>query len=108
MTEPVVDLPSTRGRVGLSAGVRPDPGGGWATRTAGALQTGQRIGASIGAAVLMTAYQLTAGPASAGTALQIALLTGIAVLALALLMAVQSLRQERVQQPSPPAYQAGT
>ena len=51
----------------------------------GALQTGQRIGASIGAAVLMTAYQLTSlGPA---------LLTGLALLGLALAMAVKAWRQ---------------
>lgn len=50
----------------------------------GALQTGQRIGASIGAAVAMTAYQLTSlGPA---------LLTGLVLLAAALAMAVAAWR----------------
>jgi EmrB/QacA subfamily drug resistance transporter len=50
----------------------------------GALQTGQRIGASIGAAVLMTAYQLTSlGPA---------LLTGLVLLGGALAMAVTAWR----------------
>jgi EmrB/QacA subfamily drug resistance transporter len=60
----------------------------------GALQTGQRIGSSIGAALLMTAYELTRGPASADRALQVALLTGLVFLAAALLMAIRSLRQE--------------
>lgn len=52
----------------------------------GALQTGQRIGASIGAAVAMTAYQLTSlGPA---------LLTGLVLLSTALAMAVLAWRQQ--------------
>ncbi|WP_028644022.1 MFS transporter [Nocardioides sp. URHA0020] len=60
----------------------------------GALQTGQRIGASIGAAVLVTVYQLAAdGSADAG--LRAALLTGAALVGLALLMAIRSLRQAR-------------
>ena len=59
----------------------------------GALQTGQRIGASIGAAVLVTVYQL-AGDASADTGLRAALLTGAALVSLALAMAVRSLRQQ--------------
>ena len=50
----------------------------------GALQTGQRIGASIGAAILMTAYQLTS--------LRPALLTGLVLLAAALAMAVKAWR----------------
>ncbi|KQW48004.1 MFS transporter [Nocardioides sp. Root1257] len=53
----------------------------------GALQTGQRIGASIGAAVLVTTYQLSGFRA--------ALLTGAALVSLALLMAIRSLRQAR-------------
>jgi len=60
----------------------------------GALQTGQRIGASIGAAVLMTTYQLTLGAAASGTALRVALTTGLVLLAVALLVAVRALRQE--------------
>jgi EmrB/QacA subfamily drug resistance transporter len=59
----------------------------------GALQTGQRIGASIGAAVLVTVYQL-AGDASADTGMRAALLTGAALVSLALAMAVRSLRQQ--------------
>jgi EmrB/QacA subfamily drug resistance transporter len=52
----------------------------------GALQTGQRIGASIGAAVLMSAYQLTSlGPA---------LLTGLVLLGTALAMALKDWRQQ--------------
>ena len=53
----------------------------------GALQTGQRIGASIGAAVLVTVYQL-AGDDSAGAGLRAALLTGAALVSLALVMAI--------------------
>jgi EmrB/QacA subfamily drug resistance transporter len=58
----------------------------------GALQTGQRIGASIGAAVLMTVY----GVASGGPdhAVRLALATGLALLALALVMAVRALWQQ--------------
>ena len=59
-----------------------------------ALQTGQRIGASIGAALLVTVYQLTMGPASADTAIRVALLTGALVLVAALAMAIRALRQE--------------
>jgi EmrB/QacA subfamily drug resistance transporter len=58
----------------------------------GALQTGQRIGASIGAAVLMTVYQAVAPGSGAGTALRAALLTALVLLALALVMAVRSMR----------------
>ena len=60
----------------------------------GALQTGQRIGSSIGAALLMTVYGLTASAASTGRALQAALVTALGVLALALLMAVRALREQ--------------
>ncbi len=59
----------------------------------GGLQTANRIGASIGAALLMTAYELARGPVSAGQALRIALLVGLVFLAAALLMAIQALRQ---------------
>ena len=60
----------------------------------GALQTGQRIGSSIGAALLMTVYGLALS-SSPGRALQAALLTSLGVLAVAMAMAVRSLRQER-------------
>ena len=56
----------------------------------GALQTGQRIGSSIGAALLMTVYQVTEGSASTGRALQAALLTALVVLGLALVMAFRA------------------
>jgi EmrB/QacA subfamily drug resistance transporter len=55
----------------------------------GALQTGQRIGASIGAALLVTAYGLGSSP-EAG--LRMALATGLVLLSLALVMAVRALR----------------
>jgi EmrB/QacA subfamily drug resistance transporter len=66
----------------------------------GALQTGQRIGASIGAAVLVTVYQVTVGPTSHGTALRVSLLTGAALVSAALAMAIRALWQEKVAQPS--------
>jgi EmrB/QacA subfamily drug resistance transporter len=58
----------------------------------GALQTGQRIGASIGAALSMTVYQLVLTARDGGTALRAALLTGLVLLSAALLMAVRALR----------------
>jgi EmrB/QacA subfamily drug resistance transporter len=58
----------------------------------GAVQTGQRIGGSIGAAVLMTVYSLGATHVSDGTALRLALLTGGLLLAAALAMAVRDWR----------------
>ncbi|WP_246354938.1 MFS transporter [Nocardioides ungokensis] len=60
----------------------------------GALQTGQRIGSSIGAALLMTVYGVAAA-SSPGRGLEAALLASLAVLAVAMVMAVRSLRQER-------------
>ena len=60
----------------------------------GALQTGQRIGSSIGAALLITVYQVTASSASTGRALQTALLTALVVLGLALVMAFRALREQ--------------
>jgi len=69
----------------------------------GALQTGQRIGASIGAALLVTVYQVTVGPRSDGTALRAALLTSVVVLAAALLMAIRALRTERRDDPAQPS-----
>jgi EmrB/QacA subfamily drug resistance transporter len=57
----------------------------------GALQTGQRIGASIGAALLVTAYGLASDP---DTSLRLALGTGLVLLALALVMAIRALRQQ--------------
>jgi EmrB/QacA subfamily drug resistance transporter len=62
---------------------------------AGGLQTGQRIGASIGAALLMTAYELARGPVPAGQALRVALLVGLVFLAAGLLTAIQALRQQK-------------
>jgi EmrB/QacA subfamily drug resistance transporter len=59
----------------------------------GALQTGQRIGASIGAALLVTVYQLSADRASTDAALRAALLTGAGLVLVALAMALRALRQ---------------
>jgi len=61
----------------------------------GALQTGQRIGASIGAAVLVTVYQVVVEDSSPDAALRAALLTGAALVSLALLMAIRAMRQAR-------------
>ncbi|WP_244963025.1 MFS transporter [Nocardioides dongkuii] len=55
----------------------------------GALQTGQRIGSAIGAALLMTAYQVGAAR-SADHGLRVALLTALVVLSLALVTAVRA------------------
>lgn len=60
----------------------------------GALQTGQRIGSAMGAAVLATVYQLAAGSFSAGGALRAALITSLVVLSLAMVAAVRSLRRD--------------
>ena len=59
----------------------------------GALQTGQRIGSAIGAAVLMTVYQATL-PSGAGTALRVTLSTALVVLGVALLMSVRAFRHD--------------
>lgn len=59
----------------------------------GALQTGQRMGASIGAALAMTVYQLTAAAYDGGAGLRAALLTGLVLLSASLAMAVRALRQ---------------
>ena len=59
----------------------------------GALQTGQRIGSAIGAAVLMTVYQATLAT-GAGTALRITLSTAFVVLGVALVMSVRAYRHD--------------
>jgi MFS family permease len=63
----------------------------------GALQTGQRIGSAIGAALLMTVYGLTRAASSDADALRAALLTALLVLTAAMAMSLLSLRQERHQ-----------
>jgi EmrB/QacA subfamily drug resistance transporter len=55
----------------------------------GAVQTGQRIGSSVGAAVLMTVYSLGTAHVADGAALRLALFTGVVLLAGALAMAVR-------------------
>jgi EmrB/QacA subfamily drug resistance transporter len=60
-----------------------------------ALQTGQRIGSSLGAALLITVYELAAGPLDTGGALRASLLTSLVVLGAALAMAYGSLRAGR-------------
>ena len=61
----------------------------------GAIQTGQRIGSALGAALLMTVYSASSHHGSAASALRSALLTGVALLVVALLMAVGDLRTSR-------------
>jgi hypothetical protein len=56
----------------------------------GALQTGARIGSAIGAALLMTSYELVKTPP--GDAVQAAMFTALGVLAVAMVMAVRDLR----------------
>lgn len=66
----------------------------------GALQTGQRIGASIGAALLVTVYQLAAD-SSPEAGFRAALLTGAVFLVAALVMAIRAWRQAGQVRPSP-------
>ena len=59
----------------------------------GALQTGQRIGSALGAALIMTAYQVTLSKSQApGPALTAALVTALVVMGGALALAVWDLR----------------
>jgi EmrB/QacA subfamily drug resistance transporter len=58
----------------------------------GAMQTGQRVGSSLGAALLMTVYSVVSTHGSAGQGLRLALLTGGLVLLLALALAVRDWR----------------
>jgi EmrB/QacA subfamily drug resistance transporter len=60
-----------------------------------ALQTGQRIGSSLGAALLITVYELAQGPLDTSGALQASLATSLLVLSAALAMAYGSLRAAR-------------
>jgi EmrB/QacA subfamily drug resistance transporter len=71
------------------AEVPPEMGGA----AGGALQTGQRIGSSIGAAVLMTAYTLGASDLSPGAGLRIAGLTGALFVVIALAVSVRDWRR---------------
>jgi len=62
----------------------------------GAVQTGQRIGSALGAALLMTVYQVAVGSGMSGVdALRAALLTAAAILSVALVLAYVDLRAER-------------
>lgn len=62
----------------------------------GALQTGQRIGSALGAALLMTAYQVTlAQTGTPARGVQVALATSLVLLGCALALAVRDLRTER-------------
>lgn len=58
----------------------------------GALQTGQRIGSALGAALLMTTYQVVSGSHGGDAGLRTALATALAVLGLALAASIVSWR----------------
>lgn len=58
----------------------------------GALQTGQRIGSALGAALLMTVYYGVLQTAPASVAIRAALGTALVVLSIALAAAVRSYR----------------
>ena len=58
----------------------------------GAVQTGQRVGSSVGAAVLMTVYSVGSAHLASGSALRLALLTGVVLLLGALTMAIRDWR----------------
>lgn len=58
----------------------------------GALQTGQRIGSALGAALLMTVYQASLSFTSPGVAARLAMVTALVVLSVALAAAVRSWR----------------
>jgi predicted MFS family arabinose efflux permease len=57
------------------------------------IQTGQRIGSALGAAVLVTAYQLGRGGGDPVAGLGVTLLTSLAILAVALTAAIWDLRK---------------
>ncbi|MEP9382292.1 MFS transporter [Nocardioides sp. KR10-350] len=59
----------------------------------GALQTGQRIGSSVGAALLMTIYSVAQTHTSAGQALRLALVAAVLLSCAALVMAVRDWRR---------------
>jgi EmrB/QacA subfamily drug resistance transporter len=62
----------------------------------GVLQTGNRIGASVGAALLMTVYGVVLGQAgSSGAALRAALVVALVVVGTALLIALWAIRLDR-------------
>lgn len=71
------------------AEVPPEMGGA----AGGALQTGQRIGSALGAALLMTTYQFALGVVSAPAAARTALVAALVVLSTAFVMAVRSERR---------------
>jgi EmrB/QacA subfamily drug resistance transporter len=68
----------------------------------GALQTGQRIGSALGAALIMAAYQVTlARTDDTGPALRAALLTALVILTCALALAVRDLRLDADRELTP-------
>lgn len=69
----------------------------------GALQTGQRIGSALGAALMMTAYQVTSTKTEdTGTGLRAALGAALLMILAALVLAVRDLRLDAGRELSPP------
>lgn len=67
----------------------------------GAVQTGQRLGASLGAALLVTSYELSVdGTGSPVRALQVALVIALVILAAALVVAVRGSRRATPSEPA--------
>lgn len=65
----------------------------------GALQTGQRIGSALGAALMMAAYQVTLSRTDdTGPALRVALLTSLVIISAALVLAVRDLKHDAVRE----------
>jgi MFS family permease len=59
----------------------------------GALQTGQRIGSALGAALMISTYEITLGRTSSpGTALRVSVLAGVVVIVAATALAIRDLR----------------
>jgi MFS family permease len=61
----------------------------------GALQTGQRIGSAVGAALLAAAYRLTLGMSDSGAATAVTFVVSALLAAAALLLAARDLRARR-------------
>ncbi len=65
----------------------------------GALQTGQRIGSALGAALMMAAYQVTLSRTDGtGPALRVALLTSLVIISAALVLAVRDLKHDAARE----------
>ena len=68
----------------------------------GALQTGQRIGSALGAALLMTVYQVAASAVDGDTGFRLALAAAIVIMSTALVAALVAVRTARRAVPAGP------